>query len=81
MGHCGSWMQQHQEPCLCRFRWIWDTASAHTWAGKANYALWIWTYTSSVLAHTVFLNLPASAAWGGMTMGIAVIPLIIALRR
>jgi putative membrane protein len=28
-------------------------------------ALWFWTYASSVLAHAVFLGLPASALWGG----------------
>nr|WP_092546913.1 carotenoid biosynthesis protein [Actinoplanes derwentensis] len=45
------------------------------------YALWIWTYASSVLAHTVFLDLPASAAWGGVLMGAAVAPLLIKLRK
>jgi putative membrane protein len=40
-------------------------------------ALWFWTYASSVLAHAVFLDLPASAAWGGVVMGLAVIPLAI----
>jgi len=29
-----------------------------------------------VLAHAVFLGLPASAAWGGVLMGAAVLPLI-----
>lgn len=46
------------------------------------YALWLWTYVSSVLAHTVFLNL--NAAWGGVLMGLAVAPLsikLIKLRR
>jgi putative membrane protein len=42
-------------------------------------ALWIWTYASSVLAHAVFLGLPASAAWGGVIMGAAVVPAM--LRR
>lgn len=44
-------------------------------------ALWLWTYASSVLAHAVFLDLPASAAWGGVVMGAAVLPLIARLRR
>jgi uncharacterized membrane protein len=44
-------------------------------------ALWLWTYASSVLAHAVFLDLPASAAWGGVLMGAVVIPLAIRLRR
>ena len=33
------------------------------------YALYLWTYASSVLAHAVFLGLPASALWGGLGMG------------
>ena len=42
-------------------------------------ALWWWTYASSVLAHAVFLGLPASALWGGAGMGAVVLPLL--LRR
>ena len=38
-------------------------------------ALWLWTYASSVLAHAVFLALPASAAWGAAVMGVVVVPL------
>jgi uncharacterized membrane protein len=33
------------------------------------YALYLWTYASSVLAHAVFLDLPGSAVWGGLVMG------------
>jgi putative membrane protein len=44
-------------------------------------ALWFWTYASSVLAHAVFLDLPASAAWGGVVMGAVVIPLAVRLAR
>jgi uncharacterized membrane protein len=44
-------------------------------------ALWLWTYASSVLAHAVFLGLPASAAWGGLIMGAVVIPVAVALSR
>ncbi|WP_328467056.1 carotenoid biosynthesis protein [Actinoplanes sp. NBC_00393] len=44
------------------------------------YALWLWTYFSSVLAHAVFLDLPASAVWGGVIMGAAVLPLLLRLR-
>ena len=43
-------------------------------------ALWLWTYASSVLAHAVFLDLPASAAWGGVLMGAAVLPVLRHLR-
>jgi putative membrane protein len=42
--------------------------------------LWFWTYASSVLAHAVFLGLPASALWGGVVMGAVVIPLAVRLR-
>ena len=45
------------------------------------HALWFWTYASSVLAHAVFLGLPASAAWGGVVMGAVVIPLAVKLSR
>jgi uncharacterized membrane protein len=44
-------------------------------------ALWLWTYASSVLAHAVFLGLPASAAWGGVCMGAVVVPLVVQLSR
>lgn len=44
-------------------------------------ALWLWTYASSVLAHAVFLDLPASAAWGGVVMGVAVLPFLLRARR
>ncbi|MFC7273301.1 carotenoid biosynthesis protein [Paractinoplanes rhizophilus] len=40
-------------------------------------ALWFWTYASSVLAHAVFLSLPASAVWGAVLMGIVVLPLAV----
>jgi uncharacterized membrane protein len=39
------------------------------------YALYLWTYASSVLAHAVFLGMPASAAWGGVVMGLVAVPL------
>ena len=50
-------------------------------ADRPMLALWCWTYASSVLAHAVFLGLPASAAWGGLVMGAVVIPLAVRLRR
>jgi len=43
--------------------------------------LWFWTYASSVLAHAVFLDLPASAAWGGVVMGAVVVPLAVRSAR
>jgi putative membrane protein len=48
---------------------------------RPMFALWCWTYASSVLAHAVFLGLPASAAWGGVFMGAVVVPLAITLSR
>ena len=59
-------------------------ASKATTAGATDapmLALWCWTYASSVLAHAVFLGLPASAAWGGVIMGTVVIPLAWRIRR
>ncbi|GAA0803419.1 carotenoid biosynthesis protein [Spirilliplanes yamanashiensis] len=44
-------------------------------------ALYLWTYGSSVLAHAVFLGLPASAAWGGVGMGLVAVPLAVQLAR
>jgi putative membrane protein len=44
-------------------------------------ALYLWTYASSVLAHAVFLGLPASAAWGALGMGLIAIPLAWRLLR
>ncbi len=44
-------------------------------------ALYLWTYASSVLAHAVFLDLPASAAWGGLGMGAVAVPLAVRLSR
>jgi uncharacterized membrane protein len=37
--------------------------------------LYLWTYYSSVLAHALFLGLPASAWWGGAVMGLVAVPL------
>jgi uncharacterized membrane protein len=44
------------------------------------YALYLWTYGSSVLAHAVFLGLPGSAAWGAVAMGLVAVPLAGSLR-
>lgn len=45
------------------------------------YALYLWTYASGVLAHAVFLHLPASAAWGALGMGLVAVPLAVSLLR
>ncbi|WP_218617247.1 carotenoid biosynthesis protein [Cryptosporangium aurantiacum] len=42
---------------------------------------YLWTYASSVLAHAAFFGLPASAAWGGLGMGLVAIPLAVTLYR
>ncbi|WP_326556743.1 carotenoid biosynthesis protein [Micromonospora sp. NBC_01796] len=39
------------------------------------YALYLWTYASSVLAHAVFLDLPGSAGWGALAMSVVALPL------
>ena len=39
-------------------------ASSSTRGDLPLIVLWFWTYASSVLAHAVFLDLPASALWG-----------------
>ncbi|TDC81318.1 carotenoid biosynthesis protein [Micromonospora sp. KC606] len=45
------------------------------------FALYLWTYLSSVLAHAVFLALPASALWGAAGMAVAAVPLAVTLLR
>ncbi len=45
------------------------------------YALYLWTYASSVLALAVFFGLPAAALWGGLGMGAVALPLARSLRR
>lgn len=45
------------------------------------FALYLWTYASSVLAHAVFLRLPASAAWGAAGMAVTAVPLAVTLLR
>jgi uncharacterized membrane protein len=45
------------------------------------FALYLWTYASSVLAHAVFLRLPASAVWGAAGMAVAAVPLALVLWR
>jgi uncharacterized membrane protein len=49
-------------------------------ADAIAYALWLWTYFSSVLAHLAFFGLPASALWGGLGMGLVALPLVARLR-
>ncbi|MER7166315.1 carotenoid biosynthesis protein [Micromonospora sp. NPDC000207] len=50
-------------------------------ADHPMYALYLWTYFSSVLAHAVFLDLPASAVWGGVGMAVTALPLAVLLAR
>jgi uncharacterized membrane protein len=47
------------------------------------YALYLWTYAGSVVAHAVFLDLPGSgsALWGALGMGLLAAPLAWALRE
>lgn len=48
---------------------------------RPMYALYLWTYFSSVLAHAVFLDLPASAVWGAVAMSVVAVPLAVTLLR
>jgi uncharacterized membrane protein len=48
-------------------------------ADTVPYALYLWTYGSSVLAHLAFFGLPASAFWGALGMGAVAVPLAAAL--
>jgi putative membrane protein len=56
-----------------------DPLPATLRADAPMYALYLWTYASAVLAHAVFLGLPASALWGGIGMGLVAVPLAVAL--
>ncbi|HET6531067.1 MAG TPA: carotenoid biosynthesis protein [Actinoplanes sp.] len=60
---------------------LWMRGVSSTGSDLPMIVLWFWTYASSVLAHAVFLDLPASAAWGGVVMGAVVIPLAVRLAR
>ena len=51
------------------------TARTATSADAPMYALYLWTYAASVLAHAVFLDLPRSAAWGALAMSVVAVPL------
>jgi uncharacterized membrane protein len=44
------------------------------------YALYLWTYFSSVLALAAFFGLPAAALWGALGMGTVALPLLRSLR-
>ncbi|MFC0003316.1 carotenoid biosynthesis protein [Micromonospora siamensis] len=50
-------------------------------ADRPMFALYLWTYFSSILAHAVFLRLPASAVWGALGMAVTAVPLAVALGR
>ncbi|MEH1011564.1 carotenoid biosynthesis protein [Micromonospora sp. CPCC 206060] len=50
-------------------------------ADPPMYTLYLWTYFSSILAHAVFLRLPASALWGAVAMSVAAVPLAVTLLR
>jgi uncharacterized membrane protein len=41
------------------------------------FALYVWTYLSSIVALAVFLHLPAAAFWGALGMGVVAVPLVV----
>lgn len=45
------------------------------------YALYLWTFAASGLAHAVFLGLPGSAVWGALAMSVVAVPLAGTLLR
>jgi putative membrane protein len=45
----------------------------------APFALWIWTWLSSVLAFLVFFDMPWVALWGGVGMALVGIPLLLSV--
>lgn len=58
------------------------SVAAHT--GRRDHpmtALYLWTYFSSILAHAVFLDLPASALWGAAGMSVTAVPLAVTVLR
>jgi putative membrane protein len=57
-----------------------DRGADHT-TDRPMYAMYLWTYASSVMAHAVFLGLPAAAVWGGLGMGLVAVPLAVALAK
>ncbi|MFD1320432.1 carotenoid biosynthesis protein [Micromonospora sonneratiae] len=57
------------------------TAARVTDADGPMHALYLWTYAASILAHAVFLGLPASAAWGTLAMATVAVPLAVTLAR
>jgi putative membrane protein len=44
------------------------------------FALYLWTYASSVVALLLFLDLQAAALWGALGMGAVAVPLAMRLR-
>lgn len=57
------------------------TAGGHAGDDRLPVALYLWTYASSVLAHTVFFGRPSVALVGGVAMGLVAVPLAVDLRR
>lgn len=48
---------------------------------RVPYALYLWTYGSSIMAHAVFFDNPQVALIGGLGMGVVVLPFVRAVRR
>nr|WP_308165266.1 carotenoid biosynthesis protein [Nocardia noduli] len=69
--------------------WWWDRVAARTAVSAPLWndttalpvAVFLWTWLGSILAHAVFLGLPASAGYGAVGMGLLGVPLVVRLRR
>ncbi|MFI5838465.1 carotenoid biosynthesis protein [Catenuloplanes sp. NPDC051500] len=66
---------------MAGFLWVSTDKSVDSVADAPMYGLYLWTYGSSILAHAVFLGLPASAVWGGAGMAVLAVPLAVTLVR
>ncbi|MFQ6393855.1 carotenoid biosynthesis protein [Nocardia sp. KC 131] len=64
---------------------VWERAAREVRPSGSNtavpVAIFLWTWLGSALAHAVFLDLPASACYGVVGLGLLGLPLVARLRR
>ncbi|MFD0362506.1 carotenoid biosynthesis protein [Nocardia sp. GCM10030253] len=64
---------------------VWERVAREVVLSGSNIAVpivvFLWTWLGSALAHAVFLDLPASACYGGIGLGLLGVPLVVRLRR